>query len=225
MNRRLLAALYLIALTLATGSGAFGQATPNSTTKVAEITTKRLTVNGHAVSSAVVRVDGRFYVSLEDLTSALNGAVTLKGDEIIASFATDQALAPSPQLGNGTIRGTLTYFFNPNRGNLPDAGAEIALVSGRLDTVPSTASVIMLGRELTVIAGKKLEPVKATTADGSGNYSLQDVPPGEYTLLLKSNHSRGATQRDYSGKIRTEILRVEAGKTLDISEDFGVTAF
>jgi hypothetical protein len=177
------------------------------------------------VPSVVVRIDNRLYVSLEDLSSVLNGAVTLKGDDLIVSFGAEGSMPkPSEQGGKGGIRGTLTYFFNSNYGNLPDTGAEVVLVSGKVD-VPPTASVIMAGPELTVVGGKKVEAVKATAADGSGNYSLQDVPPGEYTLLLRSKHAKDATQRDIAGKVRAVFLKVESGKTADISEDFGMTVF
>jgi hypothetical protein len=224
MNRRWLACLCFIALALATRTELFAQVAPSNSTKVAEITTKGLIVNGRLVPTVVVRIDNRIYVSLEDLSSALNGAVTLKGDVVIALFGADQ---PTPESAGknsgGGVRGTLTYFFNSNQGNLPDTGAEVALVPGRLD-VPSGAVVLVLGPEIT-IGEKNVQAVKTTAADGSGNFSLEDLPPGEYTVLLKSNHAKGATSRDFGGKIRTEFVTVESGKTLDMSEDFGASAF
>jgi hypothetical protein len=201
---------------------ACGQTAPTNPTKVAVVTTKRLIINSHSIQTLVVTIDNRLYVSLEDITSALNGEVTLKGDDVIASFDAVQTKSEMHS-GGGDIRGTLTYFFNTDSGDRPDTGAEIALVSGKLE-VPPSVDVIMLASQIT-IGDKKLEAVKITTADGSGNYSIQDVPSGEYTLLLKSNHTNGATQRDIGGKILTEPLTIKAGKTLDISEDFGMTAF
>jgi hypothetical protein len=224
MKRRCLASVYFVAMTSAGHTVLFGQAAPNSATKGTEITTKRLVVNGRAVPSMVVRIDNRLYVSLEDLSSALNVAVTLKGDDVIVSFSSEQPIPGSAvESRTGVIRGTLTYFFNSNYGNRPDTGAVVALVAGKLD-VPSTVNVFVYAssREVT-IGGKIVMAVKATTADGSGNYSLQDVPPGEYTLLLKSNHAKSTTQRDIAGKILTVPLTVKSGETVDMSEDFGMS--
>jgi hypothetical protein len=224
MSRPWIPFIYLIVSTFSASAELCAQAALGNTTKPAEITTKRLTVNGQTVSGVVVRIDGRFYVSLEDISTALNGAVTLKGDDVIVSFGAWTATPGAAAQLNGSIRGTLTYFSNSNHGRLPDTGAEIVLLSGRLE-IPSSTSVITAGPELTAIGGKKVDALKATTADGSGNYSLQDVPPGEYTVLLKSSHARGASQRDYGGKIRTEIITVGSAKAVEVSDDFGSTEF
>ena len=94
--------------------------------------------------------------------------------------------------GTGRIKGTLTYYFNANFGNKPDAGARIMLVSGRVET-PDDAKVYLfmpgaayfgdsdtatLLNEL-VVDGKTYYAVKSTLADGNGNFELADIPSGE----------------------------------------------
>jgi hypothetical protein len=128
----------------------------------------------------------------------------------------------SAQNGPGVIRGTLTYLFNFDQGNQPDTGARVALVSGKLD-VPPTAIVSVYPGMLIFNGKKTVKTVKFTIADGSGNFSLQDVPAGEYTLLLKSNHAKALTQRDVSGKIVTMSVTVNSGETVDMSHDFGMS--
>jgi hypothetical protein len=54
------------------------------------------------------------------------------------------------------------------------------------------------------------------------NFDFSGVPPGECTLVLKSNHSGAITQRDVMGKVFMRRVQVKAAETLDASEDFGM---
>lgn len=95
-----------------------------------------------------------------------------------------------------------------------------------------------------VVDGKTYYAVKSTLADGNGNFELADIPPGEYTLVMQSNHAKGGytyetvqskkpnkkpktrerlNQRDSLGRIDSVIVTVEAGKTTDEPFDFGVS--
>lgn len=148
--------------------------------------------------------------------------------------------------GTGKIKGTLTFYFNANYGNKPDVGAHIMLVSGRVET-PDNATVYLFADSflnMLSVDDKKYDAVKSTIADGSGNFELADIPSGEYTLVMQSNHVKGKytyetvdskkpnkkpkikerlNQRDSLGCINSVIVTVETGKTTDESFDFGIS--
>jgi hypothetical protein len=95
----------------------------------------------------------------------------------------------------------------------------------------------------------RYEAVAYSVADGSGNFDLTDIPPGQYTLVMKSSNAIGsltpalvttdtkgkpfkkphvdekAAPRDAAGRITFQRITVEAGKSLDESHDFGMSSF
>lgn len=188
----------------------------------------RLLLNGQAASTEVKMIDGRYYVPVDDLAKALGATttITLKpgaGAEIALALP-QSPKAPDKQTGG--IGGVITYYFNANYGDKPDAGAKIQLVQG--DVMIAKTSLLLL--HTVIIPGKKgaaderveLKVVSEGTADGSGRYELKDVPAGQYTLIITSSHRKDASLRDVSGQVICLPVLVSAGMTQDRSWSFGL---
>ena len=184
-------------------------------------TFKRLVVNGRPVTTKVLEIEGKHFVAIEDLAQTLGGTVGY-GDEQITLTFLQPSLPTSSRLETGRIRGTLTYFFNFNYGNKPDTGSQVWLIEGHVD-IPDNMMVIGIG-DFLVVGSAKPKIAKYTVADGIGNFELSDVPIGQYTLILKSNHAKGLTTRDIQGNVRVRHVQIKAGEALDASTDFGANS-
>jgi hypothetical protein len=64
------------------------------------------------------------------------------------------------------------------------------------------------------------EILKRTVSDQSGHFEMINITPGEYTLLVKS-HTEGRTVRDMMGKMLVVRVKIETGKTFDLTHHFG----
>ena len=188
------------------------------------LSTKRLVVNGLSIKARVLGIDGKHFVAVEDLAQAMTGTVSYTADQINLTLvlASQTNIQATQSGGTGSIKGTLTYYFNRNYGNKPDTASEAWLIDGRLDT-PADQFVFGTRRLFRVGNADFSERiVKYSAADGNGNFDLSGIPIGEYTLVLKSNHSKAISERDISGKVRVRIVQVKPGEILDASLDFGV---
>jgi hypothetical protein len=67
--------------------------------------------------------------------------------------------------------------------------------------------------------------VQRTVADGNGNFEIDNIPIGEYTLILHSAHVKKIEVRDNMGRTVTFSLKISNGETLDRSYDFGISTF
>ena len=139
------------------------------------------------------------------------------------------------------IRGTLTYYFNSNYGSKPDTGSRVFLVAakGTANLIPSEyalfedASTTKFGGSRDEIAivdmGSdhviRVKTVARTIADGNGNFEIANVVPGDYTLILRSEHVKSSGYRDALGSVVTIPIQASSGETLDESHDFGIFTF
>jgi hypothetical protein len=64
------------------------------------------------------------------------------------------------------------------------------------------------------------EILERTASDQYGHFEMINITPGEYTLLIRS-HTLGRTIRDMLGKIFLVRVKIEPGKTFDLTHDFG----
>ena len=137
----------------------------------------------------------------------------------------------SNTLGRGHIRGTLTYYFNNNYGSGPDVGSQIWLIRGHIE-VPSSASFLGLPDQIVIDKAHSCS-VAHTIADGNGVFDLSELLSGDYTLIIQSNHTKGApgfgaaaaTMRDVGGRVVTFPVTLGPGQTIDRSWDFGISSF
>jgi hypothetical protein len=118
--------------------------------------------------------------------------------------------------GRGTIRGTLTYYFNENYGNKPDTGSEVRILRGDWSSWP----VAQMSIEQKVWT--EGQSYAKTMADGNGNYSVE-VPAGTWTVLIYSNHTNGPAGVEILYNIFQQTVQVADGAIVDVSHDFGMS--
>ena len=216
-------------------------------------------INGQLIKGKVLDIDGKHFVAVEDLAQSLRGTIAY-GDGQIAltlpqlSSTTAQppslqpppaaAQPPSPQpppatappTETGHVKGTLTYFFDFHVGNKPDSGTKVWLVKGRAE-IPADQIFVGSGTALGTSGNpEQYNAIKYSIADENGNFELLDIPPGQYTLIMQSAHTKGTLNekkwnffgrgngrnpRDSNGRIEFLNLLIKAGETADASKDFG----
>ena len=240
MNKRHLEVISLILVIIWAARLSMAQTKTNSPTKTqgstqGAKTENILIINGKKISSRVLVTNNVKYVAIEDLANGLNGSVTYKGNEILVNLPILQKVSIGENSINsvstrpGTVKGILTYnTFNSNDANRPDVGAKIYLVEGFIAEIPEQASISNTNNILNVGSStsgwKEYRLINQTTADESGSYGIENVPPGKYSLVVQSSHAKALNIRDSSGKVQTKNIFVESGKTADGVFNFGLTA-
>jgi hypothetical protein len=66
--------------------------------------------------------------------------------------------------------------------------------------------------------------VEQTRVDANGGFQFDDVPPGDYTVIIQSSHSMAVTMRDVNGRLVSVPTQVRTGHTSDASYSFPATA-
>jgi len=135
----------------------------------------------------------------------------------------------------GRIQGTVTYLFSVQTGNKPDAGSKLWLVQGHVE-IPVNQNFVATSTALGTSGNpEEYSAFKYSTADENGKFELLDIPPGQYTLVLQSAHTKGTLNekrsffwleccrdhRDSSGRVEFLDVVIKAGETADASKDFG----
>ena len=243
-------AFALALLTLSATAQVKKDADPQSSTSVL--------INGQPIKGRVLEIDGKHFVAVEDLAQSLKGTITY-GDGRIAltlsplpsvaapapSSPLPSAAAPAPSSPfpsmtaqapeTGRIKGTLTYFLNFHVGNKPDTGSKVWLVKGRVE-IPADQNFVGTSTALGTSGNpEQYNAIKYSITDGNGNFELLDIPPGQYTLIMQSAHTKGSLKekrnyfgrgnghnpRDNNGRVEFLNLLIKAGETVDASKDFG----
>lgn len=173
------------------------------------------------------------------------GIVTAKGtgDAVIKVEAPNGVLAVcnvTVKIKTGKVTGTVTYKYNNYVGNKADTGALVILVSKSVTTLPDSLGLGLTSGLPEGCYGKKV--------DGSGNYTFDNVPTGEYYLIIISKNTNENMDRvsgygSWGGayylfsdkgkenallnaklyKTRTTSITVSDGQTTTYSYDFGIT--
>jgi hypothetical protein len=156
----------------------------------------------------------------------------------IPSVPAQPSQLPSPATQpaeTGRIKGTLTYFFDFHIGNKPDAGSKAWLVKGRVE-ISADQNFVATSTALGTSGNpEQYNAIKYSIADQDGNFEMRDIPPGQYTMVLQSAHTKGALNekrnllgrangrnpRDSSGRVEFLNLLVKPGETVNASKDFG----
>jgi hypothetical protein len=219
----------------------------------------RVLVNGQPMNGKVLEIDGKHFVAIEDLAQSLRGNIDYGDGQIaltlpqIAAMTTQGASArlpavtpppASPQLRStaserptesGRVQGILTYFFSFQVGAKPDAGSKVWLVKGHAE-IPADLNFVATSSTLGTSRNPQLyDAFKYSIADENGNFELLNIPPGEYTLILQSAHTKGTLNekthifgkgnsrnpRDSSGRVESRNLQIKPGEAADGSKDFG----
>jgi hypothetical protein len=227
-------------------------ASPSSTSVV---------VNGQPVKGKVLEMDGKHFVAIEDLAQSLHGTIAYDDGQIALTLpqitstgarpASSQRTAPTGTIAppsplssvtarpmeNGIVKGILTYFFDFHIGNKADAGSKVWLVKGYAE-IPASQNFVASSTAVGSSANPdQYSAIKYSVADENGNFELLDIPPGEYTLVLQSAHTKwtlkdkrdffgrgnGHNPRDSNGRVEFLKVIVKEGETFEASKDFGPT--
>lgn len=135
----------------------------------------------------------------------------------------------------GRIKGTLTYLFSFHIGTKPDTGSKVWLVKGRVE-IPANQNFAGNSGALGTSANpEQYAAIKYAITNENGNFEMPDIPPGEYTLIMQSAHTKWTLRernhlfgtgnshspRDSDGRVESLSLQIKAGETFDASKDFG----
>lgn len=217
-----------------------------------------LSVNGQPIKGKLLEIDGKHFVAVEDLAQSLRGTIAYDDGQIAltlsklpsagappASAQPVSAAAQAPSaparaitaepLETGSVKGTLTYFYDFHTGDKPDAGAKIWLIKGHAE-IPANQNFIATSTSVGTSANpQQYEVAQYSIASENGNFEMQDVPAGQYTLILQSAHTKwtltdkkdffgrgnGHNPRDSGGRVAFLFLSVKPGEMAEASKDFG----
>jgi hypothetical protein len=179
----------------------------------------RLFVNGRQVEGSLLKNDQRFYVSIDALAQALGGSVSYEADRIVLRLPELPSTESASKVATGTVKGTISYYDPRRQVSVPDSSAKLFLIKGTIARI-SEDSMFLAINTGDILAPKGLTVVKTTIADGSGNYELISIPPGEYTLIIQSNHKTAVSDRDLHGVLAQFAIGISAGNIVQKSFDF-----
>jgi tetratricopeptide (TPR) repeat protein len=161
-----------------------------------------------------------------------------------ANVQTTKINETNAERGNGNMRGVITWQYNNFIGTKPDNGANIVLISRNKNRNSDNAAFTVTLKQNP--SGKN--GIYTAEADGYGNYEMDDVPTGQYYVLIKSNKTRSNmtidsntasilqglfSESDWS-KLQTTLklnkyilktVEIKPNKTIIESYDFGYTYF
>jgi hypothetical protein len=98
-------------------------------------------------------------------------------------------------------------------------------LQGHIELPTKKDEYIILAYDLVSIHSQDYKAIRRTQADGNGNFEIDDISPGDYTIVMKSSHAKDMTPRDTLGKIYSGYVHVSPAEVADESYDFGMTAF
>jgi hypothetical protein len=136
----------------------------------------------------------------------------------------------------GTVSGRVTYYSEIYQMTLPDEGADVWLVYPHID-IPDKWFVFSPNLMTLICSFSEMRNYRVTVpvirhgmVYPNGNFLLDFVQAGPYTLIIRSKHTRGlfigcVTPRDMFGRIFCKTIDVGEGSGATVSHDFGVTAY
>lgn len=91
------------------------------------------------------------------------------------------------KIKTGSVSGTVTYKYNNYVGNKPDTNSNVFLVSKNVTSLPDSMA---FGVGLSSFyAAEKCDGVYATRVDGNGHYILDNIPVGDYCIMIFSENT------------------------------------
>ena len=140
----------------------------------------------------------------------------------------------------GSVQGEITYKYNNYVGNRGDTGAIILLIAQDVKSLPDRLGLGMMS--------ENPDKVYNTTANGTGAYSFDHIPAGEYYIVVISKNTNENPDRVYESrtwgpvlslfsekgqsnamltaqthKTRNDTITVYDKETTNFSYDFGIT--
>ncbi|MDX1806603.1 MAG: S-layer homology domain-containing protein [Paenisporosarcina sp.] len=213
------------------------------------MTFKDLSPNMSSYSAVKKIVDALITTGYADKTFRPNDSLT-RGQ--ISAFISRGMQRPgfepisSPGVsGVGTVKGSVTWQYNDFIGTKPDVGAKVFLIPNGFKHTNFTDLNLF-----TMIGSiPKLSNLHYAKVDGFGYYELNDVPAGDYTIIITSKNTTRNPDSDIMVKLVLEKLlgptnyalfelfnlkinkhewysiEVKKDRTLNVSKDFGNTYY
>ena len=177
-----------------------------------------------------------------------NGIITaISGGNAVIKVEADNGILAvcnvEVRIKTGSVTGNVTYKYNNYVGNKPDTNSTVFLISKNVTSLPdSMAWGWTFGLE-------NYDGVYATEVDGSGNYIFNNIPVGDYYIVIISENTNsgfssgkifwGASVYNMFSeeakenadstcrmhKIKSSSVKVQDEKTTTFSHDFGITTY
>lgn len=211
----------------------------------------KIKINGKIIDTANDEpfiYNGRTYVPARYVAEGLGASV--KWNETSNTVEIDSVgninSTPISNISNktGSIKGAITWQYNNIIGTKPDTDAKIALIPENLKPLADNEFFCLLVSQNP--QGKN--GIYTTNADGYGNYEIQDIPIGNYYLLIISKNTKSdLTVQPYDkqrlkplftengwnnletnmklGKVELRDVEIKENKMINESYDFGNTYY
>lgn len=185
------------------------------------------------------------------LAILLGSSFQVQSTTVPSSVAITNSTQKSETANAGRIKGVVTYYFNDNFGDKGDVGSVVFLVSGTTELPPQNSEIVLSKGSVTISyrlsrdeekqnkdAVKHKLPlphlprvvsipvVDNTSIDVNGVFQFDDVPPGNYTVIIRSSHTREDayfSNRDRNGRLGLVEIAVKSGRAVDASYKFPAT--
>ena len=133
---------------------------------------------------------------LSALKAEVDKRVDDTSDTVSSGEASDEKTA---EVAYGNISGNVTYYYNDYKGHVPDTGTTvIAIKLEKSEEEPDKITTKTLDKEFSLwsipsIINSELneENIYATEVDGTGSYTISNVPVGTYELIMISENTTG----------------------------------
>jgi hypothetical protein len=201
-----------------------------------------ISADGRTLAAKGMIVDGVAYVPVDAIPDACGVPAhwdsASNAIRIGASPATSQASAGGGVQGSvaepmnsstadqaGSIAGTVTYYEFGTERHLADVGAHVYLFQGHISEIPDGWVTLAHPDKITATppeggTGTTYEPLRHALVDGSGHFSFDGVPPGSYTLVIRSAGQQGISQRNIMGVWKWLYFDLASGQAAEGSWDF-----
>lgn len=123
----------------------------------------------------------------------------------------------------GAVRGIIVYSSGSGSDARPDAGSDVWVFAGKLQ-FPSDCTIFTSSSALTIgecaPRNRSVPFLKHAQANGSGSFEIGSLPPGEYTLAIRSAHVGGTDKRDTGNRFAFSWFSIKGGDTVEANTKF-----
>lgn len=134
----------------------------------------------------------------------LKEAIETKTDSYSSSYSNTSNSKTFGQVYNanicGTVSGTITYKYNDFRGHIGDTGAHIILIPIDVNTKNHDNAPAAMGIPGTYDSG-----IRVAKVDGSGNYTFNYVPVGNYFMIVVSKETTSSRFFNSENEVESEL--------------------
>ena len=109
----------------------------------------------------------------------------------------------------GSVSGNITYLYNNFRGHVPDTNSDILLIprDGTAKNMPTLSSYVNWDARLIKYEGNAYK-IYGAKVDGMGTYTLQNIPTGDYLLVVISNKTTSGLAFDNKSAYEKYIANI-----------------